>query len=226
MELAASWERWRFAAGAGLLLFMGFFPFVRGTRVPLLGWIDLAIHEFGHLFWFFLPEVGTAMMGNGTQVLLPLTLACVFLFRERDWLGTVVCLGWAGTSMQDASVYIADAPYQRLPLIGGYHDWAFALAELGQLHRAEAIGRLVWVAGLVLLLLAAAGCALGPQVEPAVAARPRRSRRLPAATDEPAANAPAPPAPHAPAHANREQPGRTPDRPIPHRDADWRNYFS
>ncbi len=27
----------------------------------------------------------------------------------------------------DVSIYIADAPFQRLPLIGGSHDWAYLL---------------------------------------------------------------------------------------------------
>lgn len=161
---------WQWGAGGLLLAMLGWFAFVRGVRVPLLGWVDLAIHEFGHLATFPLPDVVSAIMGNGTQTLLPLALAAVFALRERNWLGAVVCLGWAATTLQDASVYIADAPHQRLQLIGGFHDWAFVLGELGELPRAEAIARVVWTGGLMLWIVAAAGCALGPGAEPAIAA--------------------------------------------------------
>ncbi len=189
---------WQWGGGGVLLVLFGWFAFVRDTRVPLLGWIDLAIHEFGHVATLFLPEVGTAMMGNGMQTLAPLLLAGAFGFRERNWLGVVVCLGWAATTLQDASVYIADAPYQRLQLIGGYHDWAFALGELGQIHRAEAIARVVWTLGLLAWIGAAAGCAAGPWVEPALARRSTRSE-LPGPAD---------------AHIPPSDP-----------DSDWRNYF-
>jgi hypothetical protein len=157
---------WQWVAGGGLLALFGFFAFVRGARVPILGWIDLAIHEFGHVATLFLPEVANAVMGNGMQTLVPLLLAGVFGVKERDLLGTTVCVGWAATTLQDASLYIADAPYQRLQLIGGYHDWAFVLAELGLLEAAAGIARTVWVLGLLLWIVAAFGCALGHWLEP------------------------------------------------------------
>lgn len=120
-------DRWRFRgrylAGLPVLALLGVNAFVRGVRVPLLGWIDLAIHEAGHVLALPLPDIGMAAMGSGLQVGMPLLFVVVFWLRERDVLGAALCLGWAGTSFQDASVYIADAPYQRLPLIGGEHDW-------------------------------------------------------------------------------------------------------
>jgi hypothetical protein len=217
---------WQWAAGGCLLLLFGWSAFVRGVRVPLLGWIDLAIHEFGHLATAFLPEVANAMMGNGVQTLLPLALAGVFALRERDLLGAVVCLGWAATTAQDASVYIADAPHQRLQLIGGYHDWAFALAELDRLHQAEAIARLVWTGGLLLWIVAAAGCAAGAWLEP------RLRGTAPATPVAPVA--PAGPAnPVAPAQsagtARRAQPSAAEPRSHPPDGggaaADWQRYF-
>ena len=168
MSPASALARWRFPAGYLLLAMVGFFPFVRGTRVPLLGWIDLAIHEFGHLATGMFPDVATAIMGNGTQTAVPVALAMVFLWRERDWLGTVLCLGWAAATLQDAALYIGDAPYQRLQLIGGYHDWAFALGELGLTHVAATLARVAWAGGLLLWALALAGAAAGHWIEPAL----------------------------------------------------------
>lgn len=184
--------RWRFAAGGVLLVVLGWFPFVRGTRVPLLGWVDLAVHEAGHVLFFWLPDVGTAIMGNGFQVLMPLLFAGSFLVKQRDLLGTSVTLGWAASSLQDASVYIADAPFLDLPLIGGHHDWAFVLTELGVLAHAGAIARAVWVAGLMLLLVAVWLCAAGPVLEPRLQAW-RREPPL-AQPRTPPLRAPVPPA--------------------------------
>ena len=166
MAEASALTRWRFAAGCVLLAGLGFFPFVRGTRVPVLGWIDLAVHEFGHLATGMLPDVVTAVMGNGSQTAVPLALAVVFGWRERDWLGVVLCLGWAAATLQDASTYIGDAPYQQLQLIGGYHDWAFALGEVGLVGQAGLLARVVWSSGLLLWAIALAGAAAGPWIEP------------------------------------------------------------
>lgn len=62
-------------------------------------------------------------------------------------MGTAVCLAWAGTAARDASVYIADAPVEALPLIGGDHDWAFLLAP--HLDWAEPLATATRFAGLV-----------------------------------------------------------------------------
>ena len=119
MNDRATWANtWRYVAGAGVCFLLGFFAFVRDTRVPLLGLVDLGFHELGHLVTYVLPDVVTAAMGSVTQVLVPAGLAAYFLFVRRDLLGGGLCLAWAATSAQDASVYIADAPFQRLRLIG------------------------------------------------------------------------------------------------------------
>lgn len=162
--------RGRYLAGLPLLVLFGWNAFVRGVRVPLLGWIDLAIHEAGHVFAFPLPDIGMAVMGSGLQVAMPLLFAVVFWMRERDVLGTALTLGWAGTSFQDASVYIADAPYQRLQLIGGEHDWAWVLGPRGvdQLALADELARTAWLTGLLLWTAGLALCLAGPRLGRAI----------------------------------------------------------
>jgi hypothetical protein len=165
-------SRGKFVTGLGACAFLGFFAFVRGTRVPLLGLVDLGFHEFGHMVTYWLSDVITASMGTITQVMVPIGLAVYFLWFRKDALGGGVCLAWAATSAQDAGVYIADAPYQTLHLIGGTHDWAFVLGpdHLNTLNSAHTIAAAVKGFGFLLLLAGIAVCAWGllrPEPKPA-----------------------------------------------------------
>jgi hypothetical protein len=144
---------WRYAVAAVACLVLGWFAFVRGVRVPLLGLIDLGFHELGHLLTRWLPHVVTAMMGSIFQVGVPLGVAAYFLWRARDVAAGAMCLAWAGSSARDVGVYVADAPYQRLQLIGGEHDWAFVLGHYHALNHAAAIA--AWVKGFGAALLVA-----------------------------------------------------------------------
>lgn len=118
---------WAYGAGlaaCGILIWLGLI----GSRVPLLALVDLGFHELGHLVAAPFPDVATALAGSVVQVAVPLGLSIYFLVSQRDLLGVGLCLGWAGTSSRNVAVYIADAPLQALPLIGGQHDWAYILS--------------------------------------------------------------------------------------------------
>jgi hypothetical protein len=156
-----STRRWRYAAALAACLVLAWFPYVRHTRVPLLGLVDLGFHELGHLLTSWLPPVVTAAMGSGTQLLVPVGLAAYFLVVRGDLAGGGLCLAWAATSAYDVAVYVADAPYELLPLIGGDHDWAFVLGELNLIDHAGAIAAAVKGLGVVLLAGGIACCALG-----------------------------------------------------------------
>ena len=144
---------------------LGAFPYVRGTRVPLLSLADLGFHELGHLVMYVLPISAflTAIMGSVTQVAVPLGLAVYFGWWRRDLPSASVCSAWAATNLHDVSAYVADAPYQRLPLLGGEHDWAYLLGpeQLDHLHAAHNVAAVVNGTGLVALLVALGACAYG-----------------------------------------------------------------
>jgi hypothetical protein len=76
-------------------------------------------------------------------------------------LATGLCLAWAGASAADVAVYVADAPYEALPLVGGHHDWAFILGRLGALDAALAIAAWIRGGGALLLLGGLAACLAG-----------------------------------------------------------------
>ncbi len=161
------------ALGAIGIVFLMFFPFVLGRRVPLLGWADLGFHELGHMLAIPFGTTVHFIAGSATQVLVPIGLAVYFWHKQRDRLATGLMLGWAASSFQDVSVYIADAPYQRLPLIGGTHDWSFLLGRWHLIDQAAGIASMVWFVGL---LLGLAGLAV--LLHPSAAAGLARCRTL------------------------------------------------
>jgi hypothetical protein len=158
-------DAWKYGAALAAAAVFGWFAFVRHVRVPLLSAADLGFHELGHLITYVIPvpEVVVAMAGSIMQIGVPLGAAAYFWFRRRDEPATAFLLAWAATSAQDVSVYIADAPYQRLQLIGGEHDWAWALGPRGfdVVDSAGAIAGAVEWTGFVFLVAAVALCVNG-----------------------------------------------------------------
>lgn len=133
---------------------VAWFAFVAASPVPILDWFDLAVHEVGHMAAVFAPRMVMFLAGSVAQVAVPLALAWYFGFVRRDAAGGGFCLAWAGASAWDVSVYIADAPVQALPLVGGEHDWAYLLGQrgFGALDLADEIAGFVEFAGAVLAL--------------------------------------------------------------------------
>ena len=171
---ALSPERpWRWLLGIALCCLLGWIAFARDASVPVLSLIDLAFHEFGHLATYVFSEPVTAVMGSVSQVGFPLAIGSYFAFRQRDWLAAALCLAWAGTSTQNVSVYIADAPYEELELLGGEHDWAYLLGPevWNRLEEAEAIAGTVHDLGIMLVLAGIAVCVVAPLVAPGRASR-------------------------------------------------------
>ena len=148
-------------AGLAGCLLLGWFAFVQGRPVPVLHLVDLGIHELGHLITYVFPDMITTVAGSAFQVLVPVGLAAVFWLGTKDRMAAGLCLAWAGSSAQQVAVYVADAPYQRLPLIGGHHDWAFILGRLGMLDRADELATAIRGLGALLLVAGMAACLWG-----------------------------------------------------------------
>jgi hypothetical protein len=163
MQADSAGPRWApsLATAAGVLV-LGWFAFVKGVRVPILGMVDLGVHELGHQLFSWAPELVMICMGNGTQSLLPLIIAVCFAVFKRDWCACGLCLAWCGTTLQNASVYIADAPYQRLVLLkeNSIHDWAYVLGpeQFNALDKAGLVATCVKGVGLAFLLIGLGIC--------------------------------------------------------------------
>jgi hypothetical protein len=131
-------------------------------RLPLLGDVDVAIHECGHIL--FMPFGRTMMILGGSlwQVVFPLIFAAYFLRWRRDTFGGMVCFWWSALNLLDVSIYCADSRAGQLMLLDGStgqesdsHDWNNLLTTWHALahdtliaHRMRAIAVLVCVASL------------------------------------------------------------------------------
>ena len=135
--------------------------------VPLLGDIDLAIHEFGHMLFmpFGIPFLGRTMVilgGSLTQVAFPLLFVGYFLRkgedgRRRDVFAAMVCLWWSSINLLDVAIYCADSRAGELMLLDGLtgkesdgHDWNNLLTGWGLLEQDTVIAR--WMRAIAALV--------------------------------------------------------------------------
>ena len=152
---------------AGLLALLAWSAF-RGESgyVPLLGDIDLAIHEFGHMLFmpFGIPVLGRTMVilgGSLTQVAFPLLFVGYFLRKRedgqrRDVFAAMVCLWWSAINLLDVAIYCADSRAGELMLLDGLtgqesdgHDWYNLLNGWGLLEQDTVIAR--WMRAIAAL---------------------------------------------------------------------------
>lgn len=128
--------------------------------------VNLPFHEFGHVLFRPFGQWFMFLGGSLFQVLLPLLLAGVFLFREGKPFGAALCFWWCGQSLTDVAPYIGDARALAMPLIGEWseemvdarefrHDWHNILGAIGLLHwdarlasLAHGLGSLVMLGGV------------------------------------------------------------------------------
>jgi len=124
--------------------------------------VNLAFHEAGHMLFRPFGRFMTILGGSLMQLIMPLVVLLVFLFKERNPFGASVGLWWLGQNLLDLAPYINDARAGQLPLIGGvtgsdrpgYHDWTNILGDLGLLASDHAIAGWVDAFGVLLMLLA------------------------------------------------------------------------
>ncbi len=124
--------------------------------------VNLAFHEAGHIFFRPLGDFMMVLGGTLMQIIMPLVVMFVFLFKQHDAFGASVGLWWTGQSMMDIAPYINDARAMQLQLVGGgtgrdrpgIHDWNNILWDLGLLPQDHAIARTVDTLGEMVMILA------------------------------------------------------------------------
>ena len=124
--------------------------------------IDLIFHEAGHVFfrpfgWFMM-----ILGGSLGQLIMPLVVMLVFVFKNHDNFSASFGLWWLGQSCMDLAPYIDDALDQKMVLLGGRtgadapgnHDWNNILGDLNRLEKCHEYASIVDMTGTILMLLA------------------------------------------------------------------------
>jgi hypothetical protein len=129
---------------------------VRALLSPL-SWVDLPIHETGHLVFGLLGNQFIYVLGGTLgQLLMPLAFWVYFL-NENQPRSADACLLWVGQNLLDIGRYAADARAQQLELVaGGVHDWTYLLETTHLLIHDAGVGRAFDCAGCALIAFAAA----------------------------------------------------------------------
>jgi hypothetical protein len=151
---------WRSVGALALCALWAWFGFVKEAEVPILQYLDIAVHEVGHMIFRPFGEFTMLIMGSGTEVLFPFVVGLVFLVWKRDLIATGICWAWSASAAADASRYIADATQGSLALLGGgpdaMGDWerVLGLEHLDKLALADDYAARVRTVGLLLVVVA------------------------------------------------------------------------
>ena len=152
-----------FKAVAALLLIAvwGWFALVKNDQTPIFVYLNIAVHEMGHVLFQPFGELTMLIMGSGFEVVFPFAVGAVFLLRKRDLVSTAVAWGWAASALASAATYIADADDGRLALLGATGpdaagDWERILGEefFDKVYLADSIAGTVRTFGYVLWIVA------------------------------------------------------------------------
>jgi len=111
----------------------------------------LPLHEGGHFLFMFFGRTLHILGGSFWQIMFPL-LWFVIAARQRSQVAPFA-LFWVGENMMDVSLYIRDAAYRALPLLGGHssgHDWVNLLTQWEAMESAEPIADVVYYLGLII----------------------------------------------------------------------------
>lgn len=146
------------AAGALLLIAVwGWFALVKGDQTPVFVYLNVAVHEVGHVLFRPFGELTMLIMGSGFEVLFPFSVGAYFLLRRRDLVSTAVAWAWAASALASAATYIGDADDGQLTLLGATGpdaagDWERILGVefFDKVYLADRIAGSVRIVGFVL----------------------------------------------------------------------------
>lgn len=113
-------------------------------------WMFLYVHEGGHFLFSFLGRTLNILGGSFWQVMFPFLS---FLIAVRDSARIAPFpLFLTGFNLMAVSLYMRDAPYRRLPLLGGDksgHDWANLFRQWDMMDSAGVVADLTYWLGII-----------------------------------------------------------------------------
>jgi hypothetical protein len=138
-----AWKPVSRAAGIGWISFYALFLLyaaLERSGFLFLDYVNLMIHEAGHLFFSWFGETIMILGGTLGELLVPLLCAAYFFFR-RETAGFAFSTFWFFENFPYIGTYMSDARDQALPLFGGgEHDWGMLFGQWGVLQHDRTIG--------------------------------------------------------------------------------------
>jgi hypothetical protein len=127
---------------------------VKDAQMPVLVFLDIAVHEVGHKLFSPCGDLVMLIMGTGFQILFPLVVGLVFGIWKRNLIAWGVCWAWSANAMCDGARYIYDAPRGELMLLGagdGLGDWSKILGpeHFDKLYLADRLSSQLRTLGIV-----------------------------------------------------------------------------
>lgn len=126
-----------------------------------LSFVDLPIHETGHLIFRLFGEFMMIAGGSLFQVILPIIFVGYFWRQEKPYSAAIV-LFWTGQSILNVFVYANDAVVMQLVLTSGFtgsegsfHDWNYLLTNTGLIGSTSTIAGLIRLTGTLTIIIAA-----------------------------------------------------------------------
>ena len=155
---------WKAVGALGVCAIYGWFAIVKDAKVPVLVFLDIAVHEVGHKLFSPFGDLVMLIMGTGFQILFPFVAGLVFGVWKRNLIAWGVCWAWSANAMCDGARYIYDAPRGELMLLGagdGLGDWSKILGpeHFDKLYLADklasqlrTLGIITWFVGVGLVV--------------------------------------------------------------------------
>ena len=147
-------DTWKAVGALGVCAIYGWFAIVKNVQVPVLVFLDIAVHEIGHKVFSPFGNLIMLIMGTGTQILFPLVVGLVFGIWKRNFIAWGICWAWAASAMCDGARYIYDAPRGEMMLLGagdGLGDWSKILGpeHFDKLYLADRLSSQLRTLGIV-----------------------------------------------------------------------------
>lgn len=155
MAFEEEWEpvsKWALLAWLAFYAWFLLYAAFNRTGFLFIDYVNLPIHEGGHLLFGWLGQTIGVAGGTLLQLLAPATLALYFTC-QRQRTGTAFCAFFFFENFLNISTYMADARARQLTLVTvgdgecAIHDWFFLFSKLGLLEHNTAIAHLVRILG-------------------------------------------------------------------------------
>lgn len=127
-----------------------------------LDFVDLPIHETGHLVFRLFGEFMSIAGGSLFQVIVPAVFVGYFTWRHQYYSAAIV-LFWVGQSILNVWVYASDAVVMQLVLTSGFtgtegsfHDWNYLLTNTGLIGSTKSVAGIIRGVGTLVIIAAGA----------------------------------------------------------------------